>query len=178
MFSYYDGLVQDCSNSIANALELLQSCTKPSICCTLEPASVRCDRAFIEPMYCNKPSSAHWLHCGDYSTKGEFKPDSSGWRPTNQFYPFVVSSIGENFQNTEYLFDITLSLCELMAPTQYLNQCWLVISEVQWHSSECNFTRNTSAINLLNLLKKKKYSSKILFKWGANELISDRCQST
>ena len=27
-----DVLVQDCSNSIANALELLQSCTKPSIC--------------------------------------------------------------------------------------------------------------------------------------------------
>ena len=26
-----DGLVQDCSNSTANALELLQSCTKPSI---------------------------------------------------------------------------------------------------------------------------------------------------
>ena len=26
-----DGLVQDCSNSIANALELRQSCTKPSI---------------------------------------------------------------------------------------------------------------------------------------------------
>ena len=30
--AYFDGLVQDCSNSIANALELLQSCTKPSIC--------------------------------------------------------------------------------------------------------------------------------------------------
>ena len=27
-----DGLVQDCSNSIANAIELLQSCTKPSKC--------------------------------------------------------------------------------------------------------------------------------------------------
>ena len=27
-----DGLAQDCSNSIANALELLQSCTKPSMC--------------------------------------------------------------------------------------------------------------------------------------------------
>ena len=26
-----DGLAQDCSNSIANALELLQSCSKPSI---------------------------------------------------------------------------------------------------------------------------------------------------
>ena len=28
---YLNGLVQDCSNSTANALELLQSCTKPSI---------------------------------------------------------------------------------------------------------------------------------------------------
>ena len=28
---YIDGLAQDCCNSIANALELLQSCTKPSI---------------------------------------------------------------------------------------------------------------------------------------------------
>ena len=27
-----DGLVQDCSNSIASTLELLLSCTKPSIC--------------------------------------------------------------------------------------------------------------------------------------------------
>ena len=26
---YIGGLVQDCSNSIADALELLQSCTKP-----------------------------------------------------------------------------------------------------------------------------------------------------
>ena len=29
---HIDGLVQDCSNSIANALELLQSCAKASIC--------------------------------------------------------------------------------------------------------------------------------------------------
>ena len=27
-----DGLVQDCSNSSALAMELLHSCTKPSIC--------------------------------------------------------------------------------------------------------------------------------------------------
>ena len=27
--SHIHGLAQDCSNSIANALELLQSCTKP-----------------------------------------------------------------------------------------------------------------------------------------------------
>ena len=28
---FIDGLVQDCSNSIDNAMELLQSCAKPSI---------------------------------------------------------------------------------------------------------------------------------------------------
>ena len=27
-----DGLVQECNNSISNALELLQLCIKPSIC--------------------------------------------------------------------------------------------------------------------------------------------------
>ena len=31
-----DGLVQDFSNSIANALELLQSCTKTSLCLHFE----------------------------------------------------------------------------------------------------------------------------------------------
>ena len=30
--SFVNGLVQDCSNSIANTLKLLQSCTKPSLC--------------------------------------------------------------------------------------------------------------------------------------------------
>ena len=44
-WKYLDGLVQDCSNSIANALELLQSCTKPSIytycgLCDQTPATV------------------------------------------------------------------------------------------------------------------------------------------
>ena len=31
MIIYPDGLVQECSDSVANARELLQSCTKPSI---------------------------------------------------------------------------------------------------------------------------------------------------
>ena len=30
--AYIDGLVRDCSNSVANTSELLQSCAKPSIC--------------------------------------------------------------------------------------------------------------------------------------------------
>ena len=32
---FIDGLVQDCSNSSALAMELLQSCTKPSIFTTM-----------------------------------------------------------------------------------------------------------------------------------------------
>ena len=37
--------------------------------------------------------------------------------------------------------------CCLMAPSHYLNQCWLVINKVQWHSPKSNFTRNTATIN-------------------------------
>ena len=41
-----DGLVQDCSNSIANAMELLQSCTKPAVL------------SFFTIL--------HWAHVADY----------------------------------------------------------------------------------------------------------------
>ena len=30
------------------------------------------------------------------------------------------------------------------APSHYMNQCWLIISKVLWHSSEGNFVRDTS----------------------------------
>ena len=45
------GLVQDCSNSIAKALELLQSCTNPSICTRLALGCVFCDAFLISPIY-------------------------------------------------------------------------------------------------------------------------------
>ena len=32
--------------------------------------------------------------------------------------------------------------CCLMAPSHYLNQCWLMISDVLWHSPDSNFTKN------------------------------------
>ena len=43
--------------------------------------------------------------------------------------------------------------CCLMAPRHYLNQCWLCISKVEWHSSKHKFTRDTSAINHWNYLE-------------------------
>ena len=51
----------------------------------------------------------------------------------------------------QYWFWSTLAqvmACCLTAPSHYLNQCWLIItSQVQWHSSEGNFTWDTSACN-------------------------------
>ena len=37
--------------------------------------------------------------------------------------------------------------CCLTAPSHYLNQCWLIISKVQWRSSDRNFTKYTIAID-------------------------------
>ena len=37
--------------------------------------------------------------------------------------------------------------CCLTAPSHYLNQCWLITSKIQLHSSDGNFTRNTSVVN-------------------------------
>ena len=37
--------------------------------------------------------------------------------------------------------------CCLIAPSHYLNQCWLIISKIHLHSSDGNFTRDTSVIN-------------------------------
>ena len=52
--------------------------------------------------------------------------------------------------------------CCLTAPRHYQNQCWLIISKVQGHSSENNFTRDTSAIYHWSLLV--NYLSQISFK--------------
>ena len=52
--------------------------------------------------------------------------------------------------------------CCLMAPSHYLNQCWLIISRVQRHLSEGNFTIDTSGINHWNYLE--NYLSKNSFK--------------
>ena len=37
---------------------------------------------------------------------------------------------------------VQVMACCLTAPSHYLNQCWLIISEVQWQSPEGNFTRD------------------------------------
>ena len=44
-------------------------------------------------------------------------------------------------------------VCFLMAPTHYLNKCWLLSGEAAWHSTESNFIPNTQATILYNKLE-------------------------
>ena len=43
--------------------------------------------------------------------------------------------------------------CCHTTPSRYLNQIWLIISKVEWHSSKGKFTRDTSAISHWNYLE-------------------------
>ena len=43
---------------------------------------------------------------------------------------------------------VQVMACCLTAPSHYLNQCWLIISKIKWHSSEGNFTAGISVIGL------------------------------
>ena len=43
--------------------------------------------------------------------------------------------------------------CCLTVPSHYVNQCWLLISEVLWHSRESNFTLISRATTLYNELE-------------------------
>ena len=45
-------------------------------------------------------------------------------------------------------------VCWPMAPSRYLNQCWLIISEVFWHSPEGNFIGNAQDIYLWHTFEK------------------------
>ena len=56
--------------------------------------------------------------------------------------------------------------CCLTAPSHYLNQCWLIISKVEWHSSKGKFTRDTSAINHWNYLENQVPKMSFKFPWG------------
>ena len=49
--------------------------------------------------------------------------------------------------------------CCLMAPSHYLNQCWLLICQVVWYSPESSFEANVQAICLHN--KFENYTFKI-----------------
>ena len=71
-------------------------------------------------------------------------------------------------QRSESTLAPVMAWC-LTAPSHYLNQCWLIITKVEWHSSMDIFTRDNSAINHWNHLENQV--PRISFKFTrANEL--------
>ena len=78
--------------------------------------------------------------------------------------PSVTQKPVTNFVNSlrpsdaiwQYRSESTLTqvmACCLTAPSHYLNQCWLIISEVQRHSPERTFMGNVPTINRYNGLE-------------------------
>ena len=61
--------------------------------------------------------------------------------------------------------------CCLMAPSHYLNQCWLIITKFQWHSSEGNFTIDILVSSHWTLLE--NYLSKICFRSPVGQWVKD-----
>ena len=43
---------------------------------------------------------------------------------------------------------VQVKTCHLAAPNHYLNQCWLLIKDVLWHSPESNFTISAWSPNM------------------------------
>ena len=60
--------------------------------------------------------------------------------------------------------------CCLTAPGHYLNQCWLIISEVLWHLPEGNSTTYTHDINLQDEFENHTFLKLLPQLPGANEL--------
>ena len=53
---------------------------------------------------------------------------------------------------------VQVMACCLTAPSHYLNQCGLIISEVVWHSPEGNFTENAEDIYPSNEFETYKFN--------------------
>ena len=63
--------------------------------------------------------------------------------------------------------------CFLPAPSHYLNQCWLLFSEVLWHSPEINFLGSVSDSSLYHYLY--NYTFTIIAASPRRKWVNGRC---
>ena len=62
--------------------------------------------------------------------------------------------------------------CCPTAPSHYLPQCWLLISEVLWHSHESNSTASTQVSRLYNEFENDTFEMTASSPMGSSELMS------
>ena len=84
---------------------------------------------------------------------------------TCQIYPLWPSDATWRLRSESTLAQVMA--CCLTAPNHYLNQCWLAISMIPWHSYEGSFTIDTLAIDLRIQLENNSFALNLP---GANEL--------
>ena len=128
-----------------NALEIQQSCAEQSLCWLIgEFCGV-----MMCPL-CFRDSPAR-IHVGGWRQQWECR---HGWVLTNHIETRRIDTLLCCMLNSLWPRDVVwrqgsrstlaqVMACCLTAPSHYLNQCWLMISEVLWHSPNNNFTENT-----------------------------------
>ena len=97
-------------------------------------------------------NSTGWAACKpDFHTNDEIttlkQSSSTGHMP--EYWQAFINPLRPNDAIWRHRSGSTLAqvmACCLMAPSHYLNQCWLNISVALWHSAENNFTRNAQDI--------------------------------
>ena len=75
---------------------------------------------------------------------------------------YILNWYLEHFQLWWHRSGSTLAyvmVCCLTTPRHFLNQCWLIITKVKWHSSDISFTRDATAINHWNQFENYFYES-------------------
>ena len=102
---------------------------------------------------------------GDYAThRGISMRKTENWFQLLLNHIYFINSLRPTDVIWRYRCGSTLTQVMawwLTAPSHYPNQCWLLISEVLWHSSESNSTARAQAIILHNELE--SYILKITF---------------
>ena len=71
---------------------------------------------------------------------------------------------------------VQVMVCCLTAPSHYMNQCWLIISEILWHSTQTIFEKNVEDINrqITFEMYTCKITSKFLRRQWVNTLKSNQ----
>ena len=57
-------------------------------------------------------------------------------RPGNSWNSVETYLLAAEWHHRTWSTLVQVMVCCLMAPSHYLNQCWLIICKVQWHSEE------------------------------------------
>ena len=106
-----------------------------------------------------------WIHCDD--TLWHHMTDITRTQWVNLLWP---SDTTWRYRPGSTLAQI-MTWC-LLAPSHYLNQCWLIISDVPWQSPEANFIRDIIPPSIYKITLSITYPKFHSNLPGANELNS------